>query len=145
MLTDGNPTSYAEAEGPGNRTRFREVENGIFSANAVKAEGTKVIAFGVGDGVNGSPDNLRAISGPIAGSDYYQSSDYAAAGEALRELALGNCAGSVSVVKQVVSATTSGEDITGASPAAGWNFTATTSSPGSRQHHRAVSPMTPAR
>ena len=31
--------STATREGPGNYTRFREVENGIFSANAVKADG----------------------------------------------------------------------------------------------------------
>lgn len=130
VLTDGNPTVYAGAEGPGDRTRFREVENGIFSANALKAQGTKVIAFGVGDGVGGSPDNLRAISGPTAGSDYYQTEDYAAAGATLRQLALGNCAGSISVVKQVVPAANTGENIAGATPEAGWNFTASTSTPG---------------
>ena len=80
VITDGNPTFYGAGEGPGNRTRFREVENGIFSANAVKAEGTRVIAFGVGDGVDsaGSGLNLRSISGPTLNSDYYQTDDYAA-------------------------------------------------------------------
>ena len=130
VLTDGNPTLYAGGEGPGDRTRFREVENGIFSANALKAKNTKIIAFGVGDGVGGDPANLRAISGPIAGVDYYQSSDYAAAGATLRQLALGNCAGSVSVVKQVVPSTNTGENITGAVPAANWGFSASTTSPG---------------
>ncbi|QIK63401.1 DUF11 domain-containing protein [Leucobacter viscericola] len=130
VITDGNPTVYAGAEGPGDRTRFREVENGIFSANALKAQGTKVIAFGVGDGVGGSPDNLRAISGPTVNSDYYQTDDYATAGATLRQLALGNCAGSVSVVKQVVPSGNTGENITGATPEAGWNFTATTTTPG---------------
>ena len=41
VITDGNPTFYGNQEGPGNYTRFREVENGIFSANAVKAEATR--------------------------------------------------------------------------------------------------------
>ena len=50
IITDGNPTVYGNTEGPGNYTRFREVENGIFSANAVKAEGTRMLAFGVGAG-----------------------------------------------------------------------------------------------
>ena len=130
VLTDGNPTVYAAHEGPGDLTRFREVENGIFSANAVKAEGTRVIAVGVGDGIGGAPDNLRAISGPAAGSDYYQTDDYAEAGEALRALALGSCNGSVSVVKQVVPSSTTGEDVTGARPAGGWTFDASTTTPG---------------
>ncbi|QIM17543.1 DUF11 domain-containing protein [Leucobacter coleopterorum] len=130
VLTDGNPTVYAGAEGPGDRTRFREVENGIFSANALKAQGTKIIAFGVGDGVGGSPDNLRAISGPVANDDYYQTDDYATAGATLRQLALGNCAGSISVVKQVVPSGNTGENITGATPESGWNFTASTTTTG---------------
>lgn len=130
VLTDGNPTVYAAHEGPGDLTRFREVENGIFSANAVKAEGTRVIAVGVGDGLGGAPDNLRAISGSTAGSDYYQTDDYAEAGEALRDLALGSCSGSVSVVKQVVPSSTTGETVTGARPSGGWTFDASTTSAG---------------
>ena len=51
VITDGNPTVYGNAEGPGNYTRFREVENGIFSANAVKNENTRMLAFGVGAGI----------------------------------------------------------------------------------------------
>lgn len=130
VITDGNPTVYANNEGPGNVTRFREVENGIFSSNAIKAKSTRVVAVGVGDGIAGSPDNLRAISGPASGSDYYQTPDYASAGAALRALALGSCAGSVSVVKQVVPAGTTGETITGATPAGGWAFSAATATAG---------------
>ncbi|SIN70029.1 VWA domain-containing protein [Agromyces cerinus] len=124
VLTDGNPTVYANDEGPGNRTRFREVENGVFSANAVKALGTRVIAFGVGSGVGGSPDNLVAISGDQLNSDYFQSSSYDQAGQILRDLALGACQGSISVVKQVVSSSSTGEQKTGQTPAGGWTFTA---------------------
>ncbi|WP_350347366.1 hypothetical protein ABIQ69_12070 [Agromyces sp. G08B096] len=124
VLTDGNPTVYSNDEGPGNRTRFREVENGVFSANAVKALATRIVAVGVGDGVGGDPENLIAISGPTANSDYYQTDDYTQAGQALRDLALGNCEGSVSVVKQVVDAGTTGEQKTGATPTGGWEFTA---------------------
>ncbi|RXZ51066.1 hypothetical protein ESP57_04590 [Agromyces fucosus] len=124
VLTDGNPTVYANDEGPGSRTRFREVENGVFSANAVKALGTRVIAFGVGSGVGGSPDNLIAISGDQLNSDYFQSSSYDQAGTILRDLALGACQGSVSVVKQVVSSSSTGEQKTGQTPAGGWKFTA---------------------
>ena len=84
VLTDGNPTFYNDpAQGPGGRTRFRELENGIFSANAVKAENTKMIAFGVGDDVSGDPANLQAISGPLVNDDYFQAADYLAAGDKL--------------------------------------------------------------
>jgi fimbrial isopeptide formation D2 family protein len=126
VITDGNPTFYAAGEGPGSRTRFREVENGIFSANAVKAENTKLIAFGVGSGIGsaGSGLNLRSISGPTLNTDYYQTSDYAAAGAQLRALALGSCTGSVSVIKQVVPTTAPPGTITGATPQGGWTFTA---------------------
>ncbi|MBM7829980.1 putative repeat protein (TIGR01451 family) [Agromyces cerinus] len=130
VLTDGNPTVYANDEGPGSRTRFREVENGVFSANAVKALGTRVIAFGVGSGVGGSPDNLVAISGDQLNSDYFQSSSYDQAGTILRNLALGACQGSVSVVKQVVSSSSTGEQKTGQTPAGGWEFTAVPTSAG---------------
>ncbi|WP_022888262.1 DUF11 domain-containing protein [Agromyces italicus] len=130
ILTDGNPTVYSNDEGPGNRTRFREVENGVFSANAVKALGIRMVAVGVGAGIDGAPDNLISISGPDVDSDYYQTEDYAAAGDALRELALGDCVGSVSVVKQVVDEGTTGEDKTGATPTAGWEFTADSNDPG---------------
>ncbi|GAA3617795.1 hypothetical protein GCM10022236_20030 [Microlunatus ginsengisoli] len=126
IITDGNPTFYGSpAQGPGNRTRFREVENGIFSANAVKAEGTKVIAFGVGSGIEnaGSGLNLRSISGTTAGTDYYQTADYTAAGNQLKALALGNCLGSVTVVKQVVPSTTATGSTAGAQPQGGWTFT----------------------
>ena len=51
VITDGSPTYYNEpAQGPGNFTRLRDVEAGIFSANAIKAQNTRVIAFGVGTG-----------------------------------------------------------------------------------------------
>ena len=108
VITDGNPTFYGDPERhPATGTRFREVENGIFSANAIKAEKTKVIAFGVGDGSStvAAGPNLRSISGPTLNTDYYQTTDYPAAGDQLRDLALGNCTGSVTVVKQVVPAT----------------------------------------
>ncbi|MET7832652.1 VWA domain-containing protein [Micromonospora sediminicola] len=103
ILTDGNPTVYGPppVQGSGSYTRFVEVENGIFSANAVKAKGTRVVAVGVGAGVSGAPDNLIAISGPVANSDYYQTG-YDQLAAVFRELALENCRGTVSVVKKVI-------------------------------------------
>ena len=95
VLTDGNPTYFGTGpSGPGSRTRFTEVENGIFSANALKAKGTRVIAVGIGafTRLNGSVENLKAISGPAAGSDYITTS-FADLGPILKALALHNCAG----------------------------------------------------
>ena len=60
IITDGNPTSYNQpAQGNGSTNRFRETENGIFSANALKAgpggaAPTRILAFGVGDGATGA-------------------------------------------------------------------------------------------
>ncbi|QCB94492.1 VWA domain-containing protein [Cellulomonas shaoxiangyii] len=138
VITDGDPTFYSQpAEGPGNFNRFRETENGIFSANAVKAQGTRVLAVGVGAGVSDptTAQNLAAISGPVRydgtnsqAADHYQVSDYTVVGQALRQLALGECAGSLSVVKQIVG---SGGDVASATPAgAGWTFGASTTSTG---------------
>ncbi|MFF3065816.1 VWA domain-containing protein [Oerskovia sp. NPDC057915] len=132
VITDGNPTFYGNQEGPGNFTRLRETENGVFSANAVKAQGTHMVAFGVGDGIDsvGSGLNLRAISGELAGTDYFQTTDYEEAGDQLRELALGSCAGSVSVVKQVVPPSAPPGSIEGAQPAGGWELTSESQSAG---------------
>src|SRR5690606_21377758 len=64
VLTDGNPTVYG-ASGTQTWTTNRHVEEAVYSANAVKNEGTQILAFGVGDFIAGvSGDNLRAVSGP---------------------------------------------------------------------------------
>jgi large repetitive protein len=131
VITDGNPTFYGNpTQGPGNRSRFAETENGIFSANAIKAEGTRMLAMGVGSGVSGPADNLRSISGPTPNDDYSQSSDYAAAGQILRAFALGRCVGSITVVKQIVPPTAPPGSIAGAVPAGGWQFDASSSNSG---------------
>lgn len=136
VITDGNPTFYASGEGygPGNFNRLREMENAIFSANAIKAENSRMIAVGVGSGATNATTglNLAAISGQVKynGSnpltaDYYQESTYEAAAAAIRAMALGNCASSVSVTKMIVPAGTTGEGIAGAVTApAGWTFNA---------------------
>ncbi|WP_413774935.1 hypothetical protein [Actinocorallia sp. A-T 12471] len=139
IITDGNPTYFDDRTGDGGNTRVAEVEGGIFSANAVKAKGSRLIALGVGGGVTGvTALNLRAISGTsaydgtnAATADYFQTSDYAAAGEALRRLILQQCAGSVSVTKLLVPSANVGDDVTGAIPAgAGWQFDGATTTAG---------------
>lgn len=148
VITDGNPTFYGNASqatvgdfgwGPGNVTRVREMENSIFSANAVKAKDSRIVAVGVGVGATDSTTglNLAAISGPTKYSganpltaDYYQETTYAAAANAIRAMALGNCAATVSVTKMIVPSTNKGENITGAVPAPeGWQFTASANQP----------------
>ena len=124
MLTDGNPTVYGPlATGPGNATRFREIENGIFSANAVKAAGARVIAVGVGSGVTNAAQNLQSISGPTLDSDYYQA-DFSELATLFHDLALKTCEGTISVVKDVIPP---GGTIANGVPTGGWTFTSSTS------------------
>ena len=134
VITDGNPTVYGNAEGPGNYTRFREVENGIFSANAVKTREHPDA------GVRGRRRHRRRRRQPRApsparrlNSDYFQTSNFGQVGTILRNLALGSCTGSVTVIKQVVPNTAPPGSITGATPAGGWTFGATTTTSG-RDH-----------
>ncbi|MFJ2632048.1 vWA domain-containing protein [Streptomyces sp. NPDC087422] len=139
VLTDGNPTRFGERRGDGSNTHFIDVENGVFSANSVKAKDTRVIALGVGSGVAGvSGLNLRAISGPTAfdgsntvAADYFQTADFGQAGRQLHDLAVDKCTGTINVVKQITPADTTGEDVTGSVPAGpGWTFAASTTTPG---------------
>ena len=131
IITDGNPTVYGNAEGPGNYTRFREVENGIFSANAIKAEDTRMLAIGVGAGISaggGQPGgDLRAHRSTRTTS---RPPTTRRSATILRNLALGSCTGSVTVVKQVVPSTAPAGSITGAVPDGGWTFGATTATSG---------------
>lgn len=143
VVTDGEPTVFGT---PGNeeaasqpRTRLRDVEASVFSANQVKAQvsrtvggvdrHTRVVAFGVG--LEGNAHlNLPSISGPVEGEDYFRASDYTVVAEQLVALAGRNCQGTVDVHKRVIP---SDVDITGmdeaaleaaSQPAEGWSFTA---------------------
>src|SRR6201996_5686133 len=97
ILTDGDPTYYGPSGnlgGRGNSTRFAEIENGIFSANALKNAGTTVLSVGIGTSGTGLryTDNIRAISGPVEDTDYFNT-DFERLSALLAELALRNCAG----------------------------------------------------
>jgi uncharacterized repeat protein (TIGR01451 family)/fimbrial isopeptide formation D2 family protein len=97
FLTDGAPTVYGPSgTGNGNNTYFHYVEEGIYSANKMKAAGTRLVAVGIG--VSGAADNLRAVSGPTANSDYYLASD-SSFGTTLTQLATGNCNNTLSIQK----------------------------------------------
>ncbi|MDR2973973.1 MAG: VWA domain-containing protein, partial [Propionibacteriaceae bacterium] len=138
IITDGGPTRYSPAAlGNGVTTRFAEVEQAVFSANAIKAQGTRVIAIGVGSDVAGYAPNLRAISGPVENQDYYTVGwDQAAA--TLKSLALSGCIvtppepskpanSSLTLIKQVLPSTwSSGDPLTDAAVQPGWDMTAST-------------------
>jgi hypothetical protein len=107
IISDGDPTFYGPTGngGRGNATRFTEVENGVFSANAVKEQGTSVIGVGIGTAHEGlaSTDNIRAISGPSANTDYFNT-DFQRLSYLLAQLALRNCAG-LEITKTAAPAT----------------------------------------
>ncbi|WP_431836792.1 hypothetical protein [Cellulomonas sp. Y8] len=131
LITDGNPTYYSDpTQGNGSATRFRETENGIFSANALKVRGTRLLAVGVGAGVSDDSAalNLQSVSGTeeyvggnVATADFFRTG-FEEAGAALQELVFSKCAPSLSVVKAIVPP---GGGVADAAPAgAGWAFTA---------------------
>ena len=105
-----------------------------------------MLAFGVGAGATGATNglNLRAISGTTsyngsngAAADFYQTADYDAVGTALRNLALGNCQGTLTVTKQIVPSSAPAGSITGAAPAgAGWQFTSVMNTAGCHDSER---------
>ncbi|MBD3927248.1 hypothetical protein IEZ26_21680 [Nocardioides cavernae] len=147
MLTDGNPTNWGgtgttsgTVNGSGSNNRIIEVEKAIFSANALKAQDTRVIGFGVGAGVTdpNTASNLSSISGPTryaAGvdpidADFFQEPSYVAAAGALRSIALAKCRPSISVLKMIVPPGNTGEDVSGATRAPeGWTFNARSTVP----------------
>ncbi|MFC8599797.1 hypothetical protein [Isoptericola sp. NPDC057191] len=141
MITDGNPTRFGAtgSGGTGGTTHLRDVENGIYSANAVKAEGSRLLVLGVGSGIDDVTRlNLRALSGETfytggdpAEADYFDLDDFETAGTALRDLLLSGCDGRINVTKAIVPAGNEAGDVSGAVPAgAGWQFDAATSAAG---------------
>lgn len=125
LLTDGNPTVMrsSPASGASAYNTLQDVDAGIFSANQLKAEGTRVIALGVGPALTAASEaNLRAVSGPTKNTDYYRTTSFAEATAALVKLAQGRCSGSIGVQKMIVP---TGGTIAEATPApAGWQFEA---------------------
>ncbi|MFB8188121.1 SpaA isopeptide-forming pilin-related protein [Microbacterium sp. NPDC055988] len=129
LLTDGNPTVIADpAAGSSAFNSLQDVDAGIFTANQLKAEGTRVLALGIGAALTPESDyNLRAVSGTSNGTDYLRVSSFAEATAALKSLVATDCQGTIGVQKMIVPA---GGGIADATPApAGWQFDATTVAP----------------
>ena len=127
FLTDGDPTvSGTSGTNTDTNIGFQNLEEGIYSANAVKSmtgpagDRTKVVAVGIGL-ASGSDNNLKAISGNNPSDDFY-TTNFSELGSKLHEIAVANCGGSVTVVKKTVDA--SGNTID--AQAGGWTFTGTT-------------------
>lgn len=73
----------------GNDVTLRSLEAPIYSANRIKVTGTPVLAVVVGAGVSGAGPNLRAISGPVKGQDYFQAASWDDLNEQLSDIAKG--------------------------------------------------------
>ena len=131
LLTDGNPTVIRD-NSTGGASAFnalQDIDAGIASANQLKSQGTRVVALGVGPAMTANSEyNLRAVSGPTSGSDYYRAASFAEATQALVALASANCDSSLGVQKMIVP---TGGTIADATPApAGWQFNASTTATG---------------
>ncbi|RIJ69851.1 VWA domain-containing protein [Nakamurella silvestris] len=122
FLTDGDPNRYGDPPvGDGTKLHLPDLEQAIASANGLKAAGSRVVAVGIGGSVDGADGQhrLSLISGPKAGTDYVNTS-FDALADTLRQLGAANCAGTLTVVKQVR------DSVTGQlTPAGGWQFDVT--------------------
>ncbi|WP_211215196.1 vWA domain-containing protein [Nesterenkonia alba] len=128
FVTDGNPTLHGRnpntAGQLGATTRYQDIEQAIFAANSLKAQGTQVLAVGAGEtGIEHdySTYNLRAISGPVEEQDYFQTPEFSAAGQYLANMILESCTPTVTVVKHEVP---EGGGANDATPGEGWEFSA---------------------
>ena len=125
VITDGNPTFYGD---PG-RARATEPGSARWRTASSRPTRSRPRAPGCSPSASAPVSAARRTTcapspGTIAGSDYYQTADYTAAGTALRALALGSCSGTVTVVKQVLPPGTPANSQAGAVPAGGWTFAA---------------------
>ncbi|MFC4429112.1 DUF7507 domain-containing protein [Citricoccus alkalitolerans] len=80
FLTDGNPTQYTTSSGgiggPGNSTDVATITAAVESANALKAEGTRIVTVGLTDNLSGPGleqfhEHVRQVSGEVLDEDYY--------------------------------------------------------------------------
>lgn len=112
FVTDGMPTLDAGMDvGAGNAdpdreqstgqgvAKIRNIEMAAASANRLKANGVRVVAAGVGDAVTmDAVPNLRAISGPVEGRDYYRTG-WSSLGATLAQSVGDSCTPDLSVTK----------------------------------------------
>lgn len=128
FVTDGQPTYHRDQPttnfGPPSVATIQEVNEAIHSANAVKAlpNSPAVLAVGLGPlaALPGAPVRLSTVTGPDEGTDFFRS-DFDELAATLRAIALENCEGTLTVVKEVE--TPDGEVVPGGP---GWVFSTQT-------------------
>ncbi len=138
VVTDGMPTysmgNTSNDGGNGSKTNFDEIESAVFSANAIKAKGSRLMAVGVGDGVKNGGPNLAAISGStkhttggsINDADYFQAG-WEELADLMASVAKGaTCRADIEIDKKTLAYGAN----TPAPGGAGWTFGVTASAPG---------------
>lgn len=121
FITDGNPntTGSQEYRPAGNDVSLKALEGGVYAANELKAEGTRVVAVAVGRDGQNTPENLRLISGQKENVDYFNH-NWDKLAESVTSIVRGvSCQGKITVTKEIVNE--QGEKI---ADGAGWGFTA---------------------
>ncbi|MCM3660803.1 VWA domain-containing protein [Georgenia satyanarayanai] len=124
FLTDGQPTFHRDRQGPGDVATIAEVNEAILSANAVKATGAQIILVGIGPEapLPGATIRIPLVSGPTEGVDFFRT-DFDDLEQTLVDIASENCAGTLTVVKEVEELD---GDVVDGGP--GWTFTSPTES-----------------
>lgn len=121
FITDGNPntTGSQEYRPAGNDVSLKALEGGVYAANELKAEGTRVVAVAVGREGQNTPENLRLISGQKENVDYFNH-NWDRLADSVTSIVRGvSCQGKITVTKEIVNE--QGEKI---ADGANWNFSA---------------------
>ena len=122
VLTDGDPTVYRGGS-TDTVVTLRNIEEGVFSANAVKSKSngqggfTRVVGVGIAMDVD-SVRNIEAISGTGANDDYFLAASFSALQDKLKEIAAKQCGGKIIVQKRIGTSLPGAADI----DANGWTF-----------------------
>ncbi|WP_158685387.1 DUF7507 domain-containing protein [Microbacterium halophytorum] len=129
FVTDGNPTQYGSpAQGPGSSTNTATITAAVNAANALKAEGTRVVGVGLTDNIADMAEfreHMSQISGPTEGSDYL-STNFEGLSDVLLALIEENCAAAPAPAIELVKTAQLADDATGAiGDTVEYTFTAT--------------------
>ncbi len=110
FASDGNPN---RVDNGSTVSEAQAVAEAVLIANTLKTSGVRIIALGIGDGLD--VNNLKAISGPTVGTDLSAdviTSDFATLATTLATFAAQTCGGAISVNKYIgtVSDATRGDN-----------------------------------
>lgn len=79
FITDGAPNKVYGNNNPsvdGSNVTLRSVEAAIYAANTLKANGSRMLAVGVGNGITDAEENLISISGQVENHDFFGVDDW---------------------------------------------------------------------